>query len=221
APYAAPVVVGEDPEGDFGDADTAPLGAALGMDLVSASIGMRTADTVDFVIEVSELLATGGTPEVARYTWSMLVDGRFVELDGKWSNYSRGVCDPTSGQCPPPRDPGMHPFFVRGDCVTGEGNVTTCREIGTVNATFDAAAATITIPVPVELLGAGPCSVITEGPNMFGDSISAAPAAFVTSTAMPADTLWTEFPFEIPSGDPQAPCGAEVAEDDLVEPAAP
>ena len=209
--YAAQVPVGEDVAGDWGDADTAPIGSKLGQDLVGASIGMRTADTVDFVIKVTELTANGGVPEVSRYTWDMLVDGKFVELDGKWSNYSRGACDPTSGQCPPPRDPGLQPFFVRGDCVAGEGNVTTCKEIGRVTAVFDAAAATITIPVPVTLLGAQPCSIIDAGPNLFGETVSATPAAFVSSSLAPLDTLFVEQTFEIPSGDPELPCGAEAA----------
>ena len=210
AAYVAQIPVGEDAAGDWGDTDTAPLGTKLGQDLIGASIGMRTADSVDFVMKVSELPANGGAPEVSRYTWDMLVDGKFVELDGKWSNYSRGVCDPTSGACPPPRDPGLQPFFVRGDCVAGEGNVTTCKEIGNVPGVFDAAAGTITVSVPVELLGANPCSVIEGGPNIFGDSISATPAAFFTSSAMPLDTLFVEQAFEIPSGNPELPCGAEV-----------
>jgi hypothetical protein len=211
AAYAAQVPVGEDAAGDWGDADTAPIGAKLGQDLVGASIGMQTAEAVDFVMKVTELPANGGAPEVSRYTWDMLVDGNFVELDGKWSNYSRGACDPTSGACPPPRDPGMQPFFVRGDCVTGEGNVTTCKEIGTVTGVFDPAAATITVSVPVTLLGAEPCSVIDAGPNLFGDSISATPAAFVSSSAAPLDTLYVEHAFEVPSGNPELPCGAEPA----------
>lgn len=208
APYAATVLVGEDAAGDFGDADTAPIGAKLGMDLTSASIGMPTVDTVNFTIKVAELPANGGTPEVARYTWDMMVDGTFVELDGKWTNFSRGTCDPTAGTCPPPRNPGMQPFSVRGDCVTGEGNVTTCREIGLVNATFDAATASITIPVPAALIGADACSVITGGANLFGDNISAAPSAFFSSSAAPADTLLTEWDFTVPSGTELA-CGAE------------
>lgn len=208
-PYAAPVVVGEDVAGDWGDADTAPIGAKLGMDLTAASIGMPTADTLNFVIKVAELPASGGAPEVPRYIWDIYVDGTFIELDGKWTNYSRGVCDPTSGKCPPPRDPGTQPFFVRGDCVTGDGNVTTCKEIGLVKATFDAAAGTITIPVPAALIGADACSVITGGENLFGENLSASPSAFVSSSNFPRDTLLTEWEFTVPSADPAVPCGAE------------
>lgn len=201
--------VGEDAAGDWGSgAEEAAVGAALGQDLTKASIGMPTTDTVNFVINVSALPANGGVPEVTRYTWDMLVDGQFVELDGKWTNYSRGVCDPTSGACPPPRDPGTQPFFVRGDCVAGEGNVTTCKEIARVKATFDAATGSITIPVPTTVLKAQPCSKIEGGPNIFGETISATPAAYVSSSLAPLDTLLVEQIFQIPSGDPEVVCPA-------------
>lgn len=207
-PYAETLAVGEDVAGDWGDADLAPFGAALGMDLEGAAIGMATADTIDFTIKVTELPASGGAPEVPRYVWDLFVDGEFVELDGKWTNYSRGACDPTSGQCPPPRDPGPQPFFVRGDCVA-EGSVTTCKEIGRVQATFDSAEGTITIPVPAEMINAGPCSVISPAENLFGETVAAVPSAFVSLTTAPKDTMYVEHDFQVPSGDPELPCGAE------------
>ncbi|CAN5236022.1 hypothetical protein BH23ACT9_BH23ACT9_11830 [soil metagenome] len=111
--------VGTDPSGDWGGGGNAGLvGHALGQDLTKATIAMPNADTVAFTMEVT-FLPTGpnlsGMPEASRYTWDMLVDGEFVELDGKFTNYSRGACDPTSGQCDPaagrlPRDPGPAPF---------------------------------------------------------------------------------------------------------------
>jgi len=205
--YAENTPVGEDPAGDWGGGgDAAPVGAALGQDLIGASITMPTAETVEFVIKVTALPANGGAPEASRYVWDLLVDGKFVELDGKWSNYSRGACDPTSGACPPPRDPGMQPFILRGDCVAGGGNVTTCREIGKVKGVFNAAAGTITIPVPAALINARPCSVIAPGPNIFGGSLSASPSAFFSSSAAPLDFLEYETEFRVPSGDPLAPC---------------
>jgi hypothetical protein len=198
-----PVVVGTDPAGDWGSGfavpDVAPVGDALGQDLTEAAISMVDKTTVNFVIKVNSLPATGGTPEVSRYVWDLTVDGEFVELDGKFSNYSRGTCDPTSGKCPPPRDPGMQPFFVRGNCGVVEGTgVTTCEELGIVKATFDAAAKTITIPVPLALIKAKPGSKIAGGANLFGGSVSASPAAFFTSTAMPLDTLTVTGTYVVP-----------------------
>ncbi len=200
---SGPQVVGEDAAGDWGesvDATLSPIGDALGQDLTKATIAMNGKDKIDFVIGVNSLPPSGGTPELTRYSWYLNVDGNEVQLDGKFTNYSRGVCDPTSGQCPPPRDPGMQPFFVRANCAANEANVTICEEVGIVKGAFDAAAATITVTVPMELINAKPGSKITPGTNIFGGSISAAPSAFFTSSAMPLDTLTVTKTFVVSSG---------------------
>lgn len=194
-PKSGPLVVGTDPAGDWGAAvapEAAPVGDAAGQDLVEAVIEPGDAGNINFVIKVNSLPANGGAPEISRYVWDLLVDGEFVELDGKWTNYSRGACDPTSGQCPPPRDPGLQPFVIRANCVIANDTgttLTTCEEVGIVQAIFDPAAATITIPVPMDLINAKPGSKIAPGTNIFGGALSASPAAFVSSTAMPLDTL--------------------------------
>ncbi len=200
---SGPQVVGEDPKGDWGESvDTAlsPIGDALGQDLTSASMAMNGKDKIDFIIGLNSLPPTGGAPEVTRYSWYLNVDGNEVQLDGKFTNFSRGVCDPTSGQCPPPRNPGMQPFFVRANCAANEANVTICEEVGIVQGAFDAAAATITVTVPMELINAKRGSKITPGTNIFGGSISAAPSAFFTSSAMPLDTLTVTKTFVVSSG---------------------
>ena len=182
--------VGTDPAGDWGaDPTIAPIGDALGQDLVGAEIGLADAKTINFVFKLNSLPPSGGMPEVSRYTWDFSVDGKFTEIDGKFTNYSRGACDPTAGSCPPPRDPGQQPFTVRGNCSANEANVTTCEEIGLVQASFDAAAKTITVPVPLALIKAKTGSKIGPATNIFGGSVSATPAAFVSSSAMPLDTL--------------------------------
>lgn len=188
---AEAVSVGTDADNDWGnevDPEAYPLGDALGQELVSASIDADDAGTVTFVIGLKSLPG-GGVPEVSRYTWDMDVNGTFVELDGKFTNYSRGACDPTAGKCPPARDPGSAPFSVRGNCAL-VGTVTTCQELALVHATFDEASATISIPVPVSLIAdAGACATILPGVNIFGGSISAIPSAFLSSSAMPLDFL--------------------------------
>jgi hypothetical protein len=158
---------------------------------------MKGKSTVNFVIQLNSLPPWGGWPEVTRYTWGFILDGEVRELDGKFLNYTRGVCDPTSGQCPPPRDPGMQPFFLRGNCTT-TGNVTTCEELGVVHAAFDPAKGTITIPVPLKLLGAKPGSKIQGGTTIFGGSISAAPSAFLSSGNGPADSMTVTKTFQVP-----------------------
>lgn len=195
-------VVATDPDDDWGanaGDGLGPLGDALGQELTGATIAMADPTTVNFIINVKSLPSNGGAPEVSRYTWDATVDTAFVEFDGKWSNYSRGACDPTSGQCPPPRDPGMQPFIVRGDCVTDPNtNVTTCKELGLVQAKFDAAAKTITIPVPLDLIHAHSGSAISGGANIFGGSISAAPSAFLSSSGAPSDTMTQTTTYVIP-----------------------
>ena len=199
----APVVVGTDPAGDWGtatDPTIAPLGDVLGQDLVGASIGMADSSTINFVIELNALPPSGGMPEFTRYTWDFTVDGELRELDGKFTNYSRGACDPTSGQCPPPRDPGLQPFLLRGDCTETATPATTlrlCEELAKIQAVFDAAAGTITIPVPVDALGAKPGSKIVGAMGTFDSTISAAPSAFLTYGTFPMDGLLTTKTFVV------------------------
>lgn len=201
AKKGAPVVVGEDPAGDWGDGSNTAVGDALGQDLVSATIGMADAKTVNFVIGVNSLPAAGGAPEVTRYTWDFTVDGKALELDGKFTNYSRGACDPTAGSCPPPRDPGLQPFLLRGECTTESTpamTLTLCQELAKIQAVFDTETATITIPVPVDALGAKPGSKIVGIAGTFGGTISAAPAAFFTRSDFPMDQLFTTKTFVLP-----------------------
>jgi hypothetical protein len=54
---------------------------------------------------------------------------------------------------------------------------------------FDPAAGTITVAVPGKMIGVKKGSKITGATNIFGGSISAAPAAFLTSGNFPYDTL--------------------------------
>jgi hypothetical protein len=201
-----PLVVGKDPAGDWGEAAApdpgaqpafAALGDALGQDLTSASIGMKGKKTVTFIIGLKSLPPIGGTPEGSRYSWNFTVNGKAFELDGKFTNYSRGVCDPTAGSCPPPRNPGMQPFFLRGNCTQVQ-NLVTCEELALIQAQFNAAKATITIPVSLKLLKAKPGSKIVGAAGTFGSTISAAPAAFLTYGDFPMDHLNTLKTFKVP-----------------------
>lgn len=214
---AEAILVGEDIAGDW-DSSTAPtpeaspLGSPLGQDLIGATIEI-TEDTAIFGIQVTELPAIGGMPEATRYSWNLnLMDGETLltslDLDGKFTNLSRGTCDPTAGTCPPPRDPNTSlnaPFFLRGNCTTTGAlpppsptpgtRLTLCQEFAVVSATFDAATGSISIPVPLSALEAAAeqCSYqIAPGINNLQDGdafLSAAPSAFLTYGAMPMDFL--------------------------------
>jgi hypothetical protein len=189
-----PLVVATDAADDWGsnvDATLAPAGNQLGQELVEAAIEKADASTLNFIIKVAGLPASGGVPEFTRYVWTMTVDGELLQLDGKFTNYHRGACDPTAGNCPPPRDPGQGPFMVRGNCTDNGGAAVTCAEIGLVNATFDAGAGTITIPVPLELLGAKPGSQIAHGtqPGSNFAGVWAIPSAWASQGNMPLDEM--------------------------------
>jgi hypothetical protein len=197
-------LVGEDVAGDWGlavDPTIAPIGAALGADLVTASIDTSSTGIVKFVIGVTQLPSPGGTPEAIRYNWSVKVNRKHIELDGKFTNYSRGICDPTAGACPPPRDPGTSPFFIRGNCAV-VGSVNQCTELGIVQATFDSIAATITIPVPLSLLGVTTCTDIVPDVNTsFPDaSLVSMESAFVSTNNGPVDYLSLYDEMDIPVG---------------------
>ena len=196
-----PLVVGTDPEGDWGDGSNTAVGEAAGQDLTTATIEMADAKTVNFIIGLKSLPPVGGAPEVTRYTWDFMVDDTALQLDGKFTNYSRGACDPTAGTCPPPRDPGQQPFLLRGECTTQATpamTLTLCQELAKIQAIFDADAGTITIPVPVEALGAKPGSKIVGVAGTFEAPVVAAPSAFFTRSDMPMDKLFTTKTFVFP-----------------------
>lgn len=197
-----PVVVGTDAEGDWGsnaDPTVSPLGDATGQDLVKGEIE-ATGDNINFIATVTGLPPSGGVPEFVRYVWTVTVDGEMIQLDGKFTNYTRGACDPTAGTCPPPRDPGSAPFLVRGNCTSNQGTAVTCEEIGLVNGTFDGGAGTISVEVPREMLGAKPGSKIAHGsqPDSGFQGIWTIPSAFVSQGQMPLDELILTKVFTVP-----------------------
>ena len=76
-----PKVVGTDPAGDWAhniNTAASPVGNQLGQDLLEASIGLKDATTLNFIIKVGNLPPWGGWPEVTRYVWSLDVDGKYV-----------------------------------------------------------------------------------------------------------------------------------------------
>ena len=203
---AGPVVVGTDDAGDWGanvDSTLAPVGGALGQELVEASIGMADAKTVNFVIKVAGLPPTGGIPEFARYSWDFTVNGSAFGMSGNFTDYARGICYPAhTNSCPPPKDPGQQPFYIRqGPCTIGSGGLGECNLIATVKATFDVASSTITIPVPLAALKAKPGSKIGPGTNsVFGSTVYASPAAVSANANGPHDTMVATGTFVVPKG---------------------
>jgi hypothetical protein len=203
---AGPVVVATDDAADWGanvDPTIAPAGNAIGQELVEASIGLADAKTVNFVIKVASLPPTGGIPEGARYSWDFTVNGDAFGMSGNFTDYARGVCYPAhTDSCPPPKDPGQQPFFIRqGPCTIGAGGLGECNLVATVKAVFDSAAGTVTIPVPLEAIGAKAGSKIGPGTNsIFGATIYTSPAAVTASANGPHDTMVAIGTFTVPKG---------------------
>ena len=81
--------------------------------------------------------------------------------------------------------------MVRGNCTDNGGAAVTCEEIGLVQGTFDAGAGTITVPVPMELLGAKPGSVIAHGVQAGSNfaGVWAIPSAWASQADMPKDEM--------------------------------
>ena len=200
---AGPAVVATDAEGDWGgnvDPNIGPVGAALGQDLVGAEI-VADGKNVNFVIKVTGLPPTGGIPEFARYSWDFTVNGEAYGMSGNFTDYGRGVCYPAhTNSCPPPKDPGQQPFYVRqGPCTIGSGGLGECNLVATAKATFDTASSTITIPVPAAAIKAKPGSKIGPGTNsVFGATIYASPSAISANAAGPHDTMISAKTYVLP-----------------------
>lgn len=203
---SGPQVVGTDVADDWGstvDPTIAPAGTLLGQELIEASIAMADTKTVNFIIKLNGLPPSGGLPEISRYSWDFTVDGDAFAMSGGFTDYLRGICYPAhTDSCPPPKDPGMQPFFIRqGPCTIGTGGLGECNLLGTVHATFDTATGTITVPVPLELISAKPGSKIGPGTNaVFGATIYSAPAAVTSNANGPHDTMVVTGTFVVASG---------------------
>ncbi len=191
---AKPVVVATDDPADWGanvDPTIAPAGTPLGMEILEAAIGLSDdKKAINFIITLAGPSA-GGIPELVRYGWEFTVDGNAFQLNGGRTELVRGMCNPltTDPACPPnvgdPVTLTNFPFFVRsGACTVGAE----CVVNAVVNATFDVAANTITIPVPLEAVDAKLGSAIGPMGGLFG-AIYAAPGALVTAAAVPHDAI--------------------------------
>lgn len=199
-----PAVVATDAADDWGgnvDATLAPVGGALGQELTEASITMGDDKTVNFIIKVTGLPPTGGIPEFARYSWDFTVNGDAFGMSGNFTDYARGICYPAhTNTCPPPKDPGMQPFYVRqGPCTIGTGGLGECNLVATAKGTFDTATGTITIAVPADAIGAKPGAKIGPGVNsVFGATIYASPSAVTAFNAGPHDTMTATGTYKVP-----------------------
>ena len=200
AKKSGPVVVATDPADDWGQGAPPQVGTALGMELVEASIGLsEDKKAINFIIKLNTPTG-GGTPETVRYGWEFTVDAEAYQLNGGRTEFIRGMCNPliTDPACPPnfgdPTKLANFPFFIRsGSCTVGAD----CTVHAVVNATFDPVEGTITIPVPLEAVGAKLGSTIGPMAGTFG-AIYAAPGLLVTTNGLPHDAIATTKTIKLP-----------------------
>lgn len=211
-----PLLVGTDVDNDWGanvDANLAPAGDAIGQELVEAHLGMADAETVNFFIMVKNLPANNsGVPEFTRYGWDFTVDGKPMLISGGFTEIVRTFCYPlhSEPQCPPnfgdPQQALERPFFVReGACTVGTGGISDCRVKGVVSATFEqqslhSAKGLITVPIPLEVIGAKPGSKIEPAAGFLGGTIYASPAVVIAHGNFPHDTMMVTKTFVVPGG---------------------
>lgn len=215
-PKSAPKLVGTDADNDWGanvDSNLAPVGDELGQELIEAHLMMGDPETVYFVIMVKNLpVSNAGVPEFTRYGWDFTVDGKPMLISGGFTEVVRTFCYPlhTEPQCPPnvgdPQQSIERPFFVReGECTVGAGGVSDCRVRGVVSAIFEqqslhTAKGMVTVPIPLEILGAKPGSKIGPATGFLGGTIYASPAAVVVNGNFPHDTMAVTKTFVVPGG---------------------
>lgn len=210
-------VVGTDVDNDWGanvDPGLAPVGDELGQELVEAHLGMSSdGKTVNFVIRLKTLPANdAGVPEFTRYGWDFTVDGKPMGITGGYTEVLRTFCYPlhSEPQCPPnvgdPQRSLERPFFVReGACTVGAGGVGDCRVKAIVSAIFEhrslhAGTGMITVPVPLEVIGAKPGSKIKPAAGFLGETIYASPAVVIAPGNFPHDTMLVTKTFVVPGG---------------------
>ena len=194
---AKPTVVATDDAGDWGAAAGAPaqIGDALGQELTSAAFS-SDGKNLNLIIGLNSLPPWGGMPEVSRYNWDFTVDGTAFQATGGFTELLRGTCNPLhTGECPPPQATAPGTWFIRqGPCTVGSD----CFVVARTVATFDAASATITVPIPLSVLKAKPGSKVGPGATTFGGSVYAAPAALISVNSLPADIIIITKTYTIP-----------------------
>jgi len=183
ATAGAPMTVWED---DSGDADAAQgLGSSIpgGFDLVSGAIA-RTKTTLDFTVTHADMPPTGSLPEGFRFLWAFSVDNVQYRITAKSADI--GKPDVLAGQTTDrvgTVSANGH-FRLEGDCKAGDPIGTlqpiNCTPLEYVTGTFDAAAKTFTVQIPLASVKAKPGSVVAGGG---GDATTICQICWVTHVA--------------------------------------
>jgi len=167
AEAAKPKTVWEDPSGDADGAQG--LGSSIpgGWDLVKGSIVKKKAN-LEFTVEHADMPPIGSGPEATRFLWAFTVDGKTYRFTVK--SVDIGKPDIPAGQTTERVgrvDVEGHFRLEDGECTETSAGVTfvNCAPLEYLDGTFDAAAMSFTIVLPMKAVKAKVGSVIGPGSN--------------------------------------------------------
>ena len=168
ASAAKPVTVFEDPAGDADVGQS--LGQSLpgGWDLASGSIVKKGAN-LEFTVTHHDMPPAGSVPEGTRFLWNFSVDGKSpYRLTVKSADI--GKPDVLGGQTTERVgrvDVNGH-FRLEGECATDATlpvQMVNCPVLGYLEGTWDPAAKSFTVLIPLKTIKAKTGSVIMQGPE--------------------------------------------------------
>lgn len=165
---AAPkaVTVMEDPAGDADNAQGVGQSVPGGFDMVGGSI-QRVGSDLQFVVTHADMPPVGSIPETFRFLWAFSVGSTSYRLTAKTADV--GKPDVLAGQTSDrvgSVDPQGH-FRLEGNCQAGATvgvlQPINCEALEYLEGSFDAAAKTLTVIVPMAAVKAKPGTVVSAG----------------------------------------------------------
>lgn len=179
---AKPKTVWEDPAGDTMFPAPETQVGALGLDIVGGTIE-RVGDDLEFTVEHTEMPPIGSLPEAARFLWVFAVGKDNYRLVIKRADVGKpDVLANQTTERVGRVDVNGH-FRLEGECTsttTGVLNAINCEPLAYLEGTWDPASATVTMVVPMDLVGAKPGSVIKAGG---GNALTICPICWVSHLA--------------------------------------
>lgn len=160
-----PATLWEDPAGDA-DAGQG-LGQSIpgGWDLTSGAVVKKGAN-LEFTVSHADMTPMGSAPEASRFLWNFTVNGKPFRLTVKSADL--GKPDALGGQTTERvgRADLQGHFRLEGECVTDASlplQRVNCPPLAYLEGSFDPAAKTLTVIVPLKAISAKAGSVIGPG----------------------------------------------------------
>ena len=174
---AGPVMVFEDPSGDAGLASQAqpvPGADAGGFDLTKGSIN-RVGENLEFTVEHAAMPEGGTLPEGFRLLWHFSVDGEEYRFTIKSGDVGKPDVQAQSGTerlGQVDTDGHFRLEQCADEALPAVLTLVQCRvvEDGYLEGSFDAAKASLTVVLPLELVDAKPGSVVSPGTGGAADT---------------------------------------------------